>query len=131
MITSENYIEIPKLFFRKSSEMIIKNYESHKDIQDEFTITDIVIDFENEKENYKLNIYKYYYKFEGSKLINFYSPKMQIFHFKLNGFSLSEEELIIEETILEKFQNEIIVELLIKPNKRIELFDNLVMNLNI
>jgi hypothetical protein len=73
----------------------------------------------------------HYYKFEDSKLVTYFSPIIQVFHFKQEGFPLSKEELIIEETILETYSSGTQVELLVIPNKRIELFDELVMNIEL
>ena len=131
MITQKKYVEIPKLFFRIASDMMEENAKFYKDIQSDFAILDTIIDFENEKDSVKIKAWKNYYRFEDSKLVTYFSPKIQVFHFKQEGFPLAKEELTIEETILEVYPNGTQVELLIKPNKRVELFDDLVMNIEL
>lgn len=131
MITNKTYTEIPKLFFRIASDMMEENAKFYKDIQSDFAILDTIIDFENEKESFKFNVKNNYYRFEDSKLVTYFSPKIQVFHFKQEGIPLAKEELTIEETILEYNPNGSQVELLIKPNKRVELFDDLVMNIEL
>jgi hypothetical protein len=131
MITSKKYIEIPKLFFGEASDMIERNDKLYKDVRTEFAILDTIVDFENEKDSVKIKAWKNYYRFENSKLVTYSSPKMQVFHFKQEGFPLAKEELIIEETILETYSSGTQVELLVIPNKRIELFDELVMNIEL
>lgn len=131
MITQTKYVEIPELLFIKASGIIEENDKIYNDVRSEFVIIDTIIDFENEKDSVKLNTWKSYYKFEDSKLVTYFSPIIQVFHFKQEGFPLSKEELIIEETILEVHPNGTQVELLIKPNKRLELFDDLVMNIEL
>ena len=131
MITQTKYVEIPKLFFKEALEIIKENNKLYKDVQTEFAILDTIIDFENKKNSVKIKAWKNYYRFEDSKLVTYFSPKIQVFHFKQEGFPLEKEELIVEETILEINSRGSQVELIIKPNKRVELFDDLVMNIEL
>jgi len=127
MTTDKKYIEIPKLFFSKFSEIIERNRHLYTDIISDFALFQTEIDFNNVEEDFTIRTWKDHYEFDGAKLITFTSPIIEIFKFKLDGFLLSREELIINETVEEIYPRCTIVTLSIKPIKREELFDETIM----
>jgi hypothetical protein len=131
MIIDKKYVEIPELFFNKYLQIAEENKYIFTNIFSDFAIHDTIVDFNTLQEIFVINTWKGYYEFDGSKLLTFNSPIIQVFHFKLDGFILSKEELIVDEIIKEVYSRCTIVDLVISPIKRVELFDEKVIPLEL